>query len=70
VNGLPIAYMRVLEDLKRTVPRCPHCGCVDLQVDNGLVECDQCPWTGSDYEVRQSSVRPPQRQFGFRRRYL
>jgi len=53
VNRLPIAWMRVLEDLKKRVPHCPNCGCVDLQMDNGLVECDQCSWTGSDHEVRQ-----------------
>ncbi|SLM47613.1 protein of unknown function [Nitrospira japonica] len=22
-------------------------------MDNGLVECDQCPWTGSEHEAGQ-----------------
>jgi len=53
VNGMPVAWRKVLEDLEKAVPQCPNCGCVDLQMDKGLVECDQCPWTGRDYEVRQ-----------------
>jgi hypothetical protein len=31
VNGLLPAWMKDLEDLKKTVPRRPHCGSLDVQ---------------------------------------
>lgn len=54
MEGFPVVepvWMRELEDLMKKVPRCPHCGSIDLQRDNGLAECDHCPWTGSDHDV-------------------
>ena len=43
--------MREIEDLKKNVPRCPHCGSLDLQRNNGLAECNHSPWMGRDHEV-------------------
>ena len=34
--------------LKRGVPGCPHCGSLDLQIDKGFAECDECPWSGRE----------------------
>jgi hypothetical protein len=36
------------------VARCPNCGSLDLQFDQGVVECDHCPWTG---QKDQTDVR-------------
>jgi hypothetical protein len=49
--GTEPILMREIEDLKQEVPHCPHCGSLDLQRNNGLVECNHCPWMGRDDEV-------------------
>ena len=39
------------------VARCPNCGSLDLQFDQGIVECDHCPWTGQKDETNVRRFR-------------
>ncbi len=49
--GTEPIWMREIEDLEKNVPRCPHCGSLDLQWNNGLAECHHSPRMGRDHEV-------------------
>lgn len=48
--GTELLGMKEIEDLGKKVPRCPHCGSLDLQRNKGLAECHHGPWRGRDHE--------------------
>jgi len=55
--GTEPIWMREIEDLKQNVPRCPHCGSLDLQRTNELAQCTHSPWMGRDHEVETHRAR-------------
>ncbi len=46
---MPSLNDRVHEDPASKGTRfCPSCGSIDVQIDQGLAECDQCQWSGAE----------------------
>jgi hypothetical protein len=55
------------EELKQKIPRCPHCGFLDLQQNIELAECNHKPGTGRDREVGIHRATVMNDEYGLRR---